>query len=273
MATNILVAVDGTDAARSALEWATALVEHKRARGETVAAAMINVCQPAETFGVDGFGLPAIAEGIRRAADVLDHLDHDVPSAADFEHLVKSGSVATGILDEARARDADLIVVGTRHEGAVRQALMGSVSQRLAAERERPVAVVPAGSEPMKDLVVVGYDGSPGARSAIQWALDHCEGQLRVIRAVANDGDELAARESIHALLPALGPSAEGRVVAETIVGDPVEALLDPSHETPQIVVGARKDSDGSTNIWGSTATQLLADTTRPVVVVPPAHG
>ena len=270
MVSSILVAVDGTPAAESALAWATELVAHEHEKGHDVSAALLNIYEPHERSGIEGFGMLQSHEELRQANALLDEMVEHEPGAEIFERLVSTGRIADAILDEARTRNADLIVVGTRHEGAVRQSLLGSVSQQVAAQRDRPVAIVPAESCVMKELSVVGYDGSPGARSAIRWALENLAGDVRVVRVVPNEDAIIEARESIAALLPALGPSAAGRVLAEVVVGEPIDVLTNSDRETPQIIVGARSDKNSEEGIWGSTTTHLLAETTRPVIVVPP---
>ena len=48
------------------------------------------------------------------------------------------------MLDVADRTDADVIVVGSRGLGAVKRAILGSVSTRVVGEARRPVLVVPA---------------------------------------------------------------------------------------------------------------------------------
>lgn len=267
MVHNILIAVDDTPSARVALEWAQQLVAHQRSAGHPVEATILNVIDGRTHEGVDGFGYAPDHEELRAEKFLNELLE---PGESDIDVLVRAGNVASTILEAAKADGTDLIVVGTRHEGTIRQAMMGSVSQSLAAARERPVAVVPEESIIGTDRTVVGYDGSPGSRAALRWALANCEGAIRVVRAVSLEDESIEAHESLVALLPALGPDAAGRVCSEVVVGDPVTVLADAYRNEPQIIVGARTNTDAKDAIWGSTTTNVLANTTRPVVVVPP---
>lgn len=270
MTDRIVVAVDETEAAAAALGWTVDLVAHEHALGHDVHTTLLTVHEPREFIGIEGYGLVKSAHAVAEAQELLGDLLQAEPAAVDFERVIGGGEVSRAILDEARHQHADLIVVGTRHLGAVRQAMVGSVSQFVAAQRECPVAVVPAEATRSQDRVLVGYDGSPGARAAIRWALENCDGDVHVVHAVDADTELVESREALAALVPALGGDAVGRVTAESVVGDPVEVLADPAWAAPQVVVGARKDSDQRDAIWGSVATQLLAVTERPVVVVPP---
>lgn len=270
MTDRIVVAVDDTEAAAAALGWAVDLVDHEHARGNKVHTTLLTVHEPREFVGIEGYGLVKSAHAVAEAQQLLSRLLQAEPAAADFERVIGGGEVRRAILDEAGHQRADLIVVGTRHLGAVRQAMVGSVSQFVAAQRECPVAVVPAEATRSSDRVLVGYDGSAGARAAIRWALENCDGDVHVVHVVVADTDLVESREALAALVPALGDEAVGRVTAESVVGDPVDVLSDPTWAAPQVVVGARSDSDQRDAIWGSVTTQLLATTERPVVVVPP---
>ena len=59
---------------------------------------------------------------------------------ADYELL--EGDAADRILELARSRDVDMIVIGSRGFGAVASALVGSVSKRVLHGADRPVLVV-----------------------------------------------------------------------------------------------------------------------------------
>lgn len=56
--------------------------------------------------------------------------------------LTLNGVAADELLELARRRDARLVVVGSRGRGAVKAAVLGSVSGRVVQETDRPVMVV-----------------------------------------------------------------------------------------------------------------------------------
>ena len=58
---------------------------------------------------------------------------------ADYE--VVGGDPSEAIVDFARARDADLIVIGSRGLGRVAGAILGSVSSAVVRHADRPVLV------------------------------------------------------------------------------------------------------------------------------------
>lgn len=62
-----------------------------------------------------------------------------------YETEVVEGSPAEAILELARARAADMIVVGSRGRGAVTGAVLGSVSSEIVHRADRPVLVARPG--------------------------------------------------------------------------------------------------------------------------------
>ena len=70
-------------------------------------------------------------------------LDDDSLCGPVYEIELIGGPVAVAIVEVARARNADQIVVGARGLGRIR-ALLGSVSHELLHIADRPVVVIPA---------------------------------------------------------------------------------------------------------------------------------
>lgn len=82
--------------------------------------------------------LHEIAEGLR---------NDGVPAKA----FLFSGPTAEKILDEAKRRETDLIVIGTHGRTALATALLGSVSRSVLHGATCPVVVVPGPKKPAKD--------------------------------------------------------------------------------------------------------------------------
>jgi nucleotide-binding universal stress UspA family protein len=82
----------------------------------------------------------------RAALDRAQTLARQEQCEADAEIL--EGAAAEQIVELARARNAPLIVVGSRGLGAVSGALLGSVSSAIIHRADRPVLVVPRPPEP-----------------------------------------------------------------------------------------------------------------------------
>ena len=63
--------------------------------------------------------------------------------SVDVDEEILEGSAAERVVELARARNAPLIVVGSRGLGAIAGALLGSVSSAILHRADRPVLVVP----------------------------------------------------------------------------------------------------------------------------------
>jgi nucleotide-binding universal stress UspA family protein len=70
----------------------------------------------------------------------LGGLGKDTSAAVHVDQVAVEDRPAEAIL--AHAQDAQLIVVGTHGKGLVRRVLLGSVSRRVLADADRPVAIV-----------------------------------------------------------------------------------------------------------------------------------
>jgi nucleotide-binding universal stress UspA family protein len=134
----IVVGVDGSEGSLRALRWA---VHDAHTRGGTVQALTTYDWAGTEAALLAGLG----PEGERRRAeDILAEAvadigrEHpDVPIAAE----VVPGSPGRKLTEAAR--DADVLVVGSRGHGRLRQAVLGSVGEDCIRRAPCPVVVVP----------------------------------------------------------------------------------------------------------------------------------
>jgi nucleotide-binding universal stress UspA family protein len=65
-------------------------------------------------------------------------------TGVDYDVALVEGDARTALLDLARDRSADLLVIGSRGHGPVGRLLLGSVATSLAQHSELPVTIVPA---------------------------------------------------------------------------------------------------------------------------------
>jgi len=142
----ILVATDGSTGADQAIDYAAQWA--KRVDAELV---VVNV--------IGGYGLPdRLLEAFTQAQQVwlremLESLSAEtLTKARDRAHgggvgtvLIesRSGDVAQSIIETAKDKGVDAIVVGKRGAGRIAGLLLGSVSQKLVSLSPLPVTVVP----------------------------------------------------------------------------------------------------------------------------------
>lgn len=265
----VLLDYDGSDGADRAVRVAGALLSSTRA-------AVVHVRE-----GLLGAGL---SEAGRRVA--LEAGFHDVAVVDPGR-----GRVASGLLDQARAHGASVIV--------------GDVPGALLNESDVPVlAVGPrAPRSPATEPIFVGYDGSPIARDAIAAAAELLAGRVAIVASFMPPVDDLVVlRSSLpwpaggelqdrlarldrqEAEAPAMRAEEGARVAsaagfAARPVGITGADASDEEQEEPWrrllraaadeaaacIVVGHRASADAPV----STAHALVNHADRPVLVVP----
>ena len=145
--TGILVAVDGSEGCRSALEQAVALARADGARLTLMTAASLR-------------RIPGQPESARvriqldlaeHAQAILDDALADVPEDLAVDTLLAWGGVEGAILAEAGSGRHDLLVLGSRGRGLLRASLLGSVG--LAMLSRSPVSVLIARPPNRRDEV------------------------------------------------------------------------------------------------------------------------
>lgn len=240
-------------------------------------------------FG-DGFGTFAGAEpGMQiyedaaraRLKKVLDSTD---PSLMDTATVVESGAGAALV---KAAKDASLLVVGSRGRSGLAETLLGSVGSYCIKHSLAPVAVITGNSptrRPLKD-VVVGVDGSDNSRAALRWALDHTDPEGTVtalgcynpvayaIEAYMPPREllEKQTRDLVEESLAQVAPNDEAgpRVEVSIQAGDPRMVMRTAGEKADLLVVGSRGHRGVNHLILGSVTTSLLHHPTAATVVVP----
>ena len=141
MTDTIVVGIDDSDGARAALTWA--------AREATATDRQLRVvyAYDAHLAWIDG-GNPELptweAHARQVSEDLLTRIVGDTlgsEKAGGFELHAIEGHPVEVLRDQAR--DADMVVVGTRGRGGFAGLLLGSVSQALAQHAPCPLVIVP----------------------------------------------------------------------------------------------------------------------------------
>ncbi len=138
----IIVGVDGSDHSRRALEWAMreAALRQMPLTVVTVHVLVAGYFGPVSYPGDIDLTQHAREEALKEVAEVRDELGESAP--AEVEVLAVSGIPAEELL--SAAKDADLLVVGSRGAGGFARLLMGSVSSQVAHHAHCPVVITPA---------------------------------------------------------------------------------------------------------------------------------
>lgn len=139
MTTRIVVGIDGSDSSRAALDWA-----HDEAARWNAALDVVHAWSYPYAYGVDGaIAVPPQAladEATRLANDEVAALRTRKGAAVPVTIVVEEGGAAHCLID--RAKDADMVVVGSRGHGGFVSLLVGSTADQVVHHAPCPVVVV-----------------------------------------------------------------------------------------------------------------------------------
>lgn len=289
----IVVGIDGSSEALHALAWAR---DEAVLRG--AALHVVHAWSPPAPVSEIAAMATAIDDKAYEeiAQDVLDNaiasISADSPATLTVDLALVRGYPSSVLLDEAA--DADLLVLGSRGRGGFASLLLGSVTHQCVQHTTIPVAVIPASASlPSGDDVVVGVDGSQGARVALRWAVDEAAirtARLSVVHAwsvpyavpfgtigVPPIDPAEVSRESeklLHELTDPVIASARQKpaeVELLSIEEPAAQALLHRAKDVGMLVVGTRGTGGFAALLLGSVSHQCLHHATCAVVIVP-AH-
>jgi len=154
----VVVGVDGSAAARAALEWA---VQDARRRGCRVDA--VSAWHPDYGFVIGAESAAVVMsmspEAMRAAAQA--GLDKAVEGfeGVEIRRILVEADPRTALIDASK--DAELLVVGNRGHGVIVEAILGSVSSHCVHHACCPVVVIRA-SESEQPLAEAAVPLTPG---------------------------------------------------------------------------------------------------------------
>lgn len=263
----IVVAYDGSAHAEAALDWAarTGALEGRHVR---------------VVFVNDTDGTPSEAD-----IDVQARVETVLKAAGasgTFEQL--SGSAQAVLLQQAR--DAHVLVAGTRGRGRAAETLLGSVSQHLARHAPCTLIVVSPPASPEASRIVVGIDGSPESINALEFACHRASFTKEPVVALhawkpghvdlgySGQLPEAVGKrsEAAEALLADSLEDVRGKYPDVTVEQDlvplaPTTALTEASSRASLVVTGSRGRGMVTGLVLGSVSQHLLSHAHCPVAV------
>lgn len=275
----IVVGVDGSPCSQLALDWAADEARLRRAPLKLVY--VVDSPGPRGAFGyltdeVTAFGDDLLAGARERVAG------RQVPAST----AIVCDDAAHGLIREAK--DATMLVVGSRGHGGFHDLLLGSTSLHAAMHAACPVAVIrpptPGGAEDTAGRIVLGTDGSPRAAAAARVAFE--EARLRDIgltvlhtwvgslpEATAglpgDDALEVRARMVVNdAIAPWASRYPEVDVRKVVVKESASRALIAASSGAEMVVVGCRGRGGFTSLLLGSVSHALLHHAGCPVLIV-----
>ena len=139
---NILVAVDGSPDADEALTQAIDLAEREDARLTLMTGAVL---PPVSFFGGAGDAIAtAIQTAQAEAQAILKRARERVPDDVSVTTTLTDEPIRSALIEQINKGHHDLVMMGSRGRGAVRSALLGSVSHYVLDHSPAPVLIVHA---------------------------------------------------------------------------------------------------------------------------------
>ena len=139
----ILVAIDGSAPSLHALKIAAGMAANNKAE-----LTILSVVPPIPSMGLEG-EMPQLPDYIDTIEESVKKMVTSKVKEVEDSHpdlkvvpIVMTGSPSRKIVEAARAREVDLIVVGNRGTGGILNWMLGSVSRQVTDACTVPVLVV-----------------------------------------------------------------------------------------------------------------------------------
>ena len=275
---HILVGTDLSERSQRAFERAAQLSRERRAT-----LALLHVVES---------GLVA-AVGERRHAFAEEYLREWLAKLAEADRAgarfnVESGEPFAIIIEQARERGADLIVVGEPGKTGLKELFVGTTTERVVRHSDRPVLVVKQPTTNAYRRVLVAADFSEGASRALESAFQVAPGAEFLLvhawqvppvgfgtlqaaeKAMAQENELLRKRLERQAqdqLVGLASPARPPRI--EMVVGNPFFVIRDAiaSFQPDLLAMGTHARSGIAIAMVGSLAREFLVEAPCDVLV------
>lgn len=274
----MIVAWDGSEPARAALDWALA----RSAGGDfTLVRVLDHTVSSADYFADDASATRASAV----LMDVADRVGAGHPNLTVHADL-RSGDPITQLRAVSGAHA--LVVVGTHRRRGSTLRYEWSTGARLAGSANGPIAIIPETDNTQHSGIVVGVDGSAASAAAVDFAAaeaDRTNQELHVIHAwqeplvwrdtTEPDAHFLQSLETSHRRildesLLAVSRRYPALAIRTSLVrGAPQSALLDAARRCALLVVGDHGLTGVAKVLLGSVTHSIVLNIQSPTVIIP----
>jgi nucleotide-binding universal stress UspA family protein len=283
MTKQINVGFNGSASSSEAVLWAASEASVRGARLRLIS------CYPIPALPGSGFGLTpsepytaVVQETEDSLAQMRSRIAQSHPTL-QITTLASSDAAMSALIDNVRPDD--LVVVGASNHHGAAGFWLGSTARHVVRHSPCPVVVVPGRASFDKvDRIVVGVDGSPSSRRALQWAGDEADrygAKLLVVHGwiypyIHADPDSSQVRDTTQVdaacLLDREVEGAREQFTAEVtgrlIECGPSAALLGTVRQGDMLVLGSSGHGAIHATLFGSTVSSVVDRCTVPTVVV-----
>lgn len=277
---NILVPLDGSESSKNALNQAI-----KLAKKENSKIAAVKVI-PSYEGEMEISLAPDIEESIRKPAEkILEEADRMADAEGiSIDTILEKGIVHDEIINVARLRNCDLIVMGRSGLSALARAFMGSVTAKVIGYSPIDVLVVPKNAVLKWQSILLATDGSKYSEAATERILDIAQtygGELKVV-SVVDVPDEAYAEvpdvidkmaEGARDIVKSVKDRAEVLSIKTAVFvkeGDASKQIIDTANElgVGMICMGSYGRTGLKRLLMGSVTEKVIGHATCPVLVV-----
>ena len=273
----VLVGVDRSPESHIALRYVCHLLEHFDAEVEAIYAK-----PDIDKIVLEQFDVPFIKpkdpkEIIERETkevedQILDACQVCLAGKVPCEPKIEVGDPAEVILEEARAGDYDMIVLGSHGHSALKGLILGTVHSKILHHARRPVLIVRDLREVRR--VLVAYRGTKCDQDALKFLaplLERKKPHITVLHVRETDKGE--SEEFAHACtmlgretLEKLGHQPETKAVTGDFVDETLKEIISGNYDL--VVLGAYgHQRPRLTKMISDEALSIVSRTTRPVLV------
>jgi len=280
---NVLIATDFSHHSDAALGYGIELANVYGAQAEIV------YVMPTEDFALAG---PEAIHAAREAArrDLLEFKSRlrrtgSIAEHMDFHVSMLEGPVADGLLQCAREKRIDLIVVGTHGRGGLRKLILGSVAEKIFRHSSVPVLTVGPNIHRRRGMkqtrqILAPCDLTPRSHPALEYACNLAEthnSQITVLHVIehVNEGLKLdpervkqGIREKLAEIVGRRSDAADVHYRVE--FGNVPATILRVASELDSdfIVLGVRRSSGVLDRFMWPIAYELVREAQCPVLTI-----
>jgi nucleotide-binding universal stress UspA family protein len=290
----ILCPTDFSDASRHALEHAVVLAKWYGSRITALHVLHVPVFPEPPILGV-GFAEtnPTVSNHQEREEALRAWLEPAHQAGVKTEVRVDEGNTTNRILEHARTRPADLIVMGTHGLTGFERFMLGSVAEKVLRKATCPVMTVPPAAETVAKApytrLLCAVDFSESSLAALRFATSlaqEADARLSILHVLdwPPDDEPLFARFDVPEFRRAVETQVQARL--EALVTDDVRVWCKPSttvvygkpyqqilavaekEATDLIVLGVHGRNALDLTLFGSTTNHVVRRASCPVLTL-----